>query len=87
MDHREPLVAGAYVVAAVFFEVAQERDDPFEGEIAASQPGDLRAFVRRDEQQEQADRVAVAAYRGWPQAFDGDQVIGEERVQQLPERR
>ncbi len=33
--HRgESLVAGADVVAAVLFEVAQESDDPLEGEVA-----------------------------------------------------
>ena len=69
------------------FEVAQERDDPLEGEIADRELGDLRALVGGEVHDQQPDRVAVAAHRGWPQAFDGDQVIGEERVQQLPERR
>ena len=47
VDRGEPLVAGADVVAAVLFEVAQERDDPLEGEIADRQPRDLAALVAR----------------------------------------
>ena len=86
-DRGEPLVAGAGVVAAVLLEVAQERHDPLEGEIADGQPGDLRALVRREEHEQQPDRVAVAADRGGSQAFDGDQVVDEERVQERPERR
>ena len=57
----EPLVAGADVVATIVFEVAQERDDPFEAEVGQLQAGDLGALVGGDEQQEQADGVAVAA--------------------------
>ena len=41
----QALVAGADVVAAVEFEVAQEADDPFEGEVAESQARDLAMLV------------------------------------------
>ena len=41
VDRGEPLVAGADVVAAVLFEMAQERDDPLEREIAERQLGEL----------------------------------------------
>ena len=86
--HRgESLVAGAGVVAAVLFEVSQESDDPIEGEIAELQAGDLAALVGRGEYQQQPDRVAVAAHRGWAQPLDGDQVVDEERVQQLAQWR
>ena len=82
----QPLVAGAGVVAAVVLEVAQERHDPVEGEVGERQPGDLAALVGRDEHQEQPDGVAVAAHRGGAQAFDRDQVAGEEGVQERAER-
>ena len=35
---------------------------------------------------QQPDGVAVAAHRGRAQALDGDQVVGEEGVQDRPER-
>ncbi len=87
VDHGEPLVASAGLVAAVLLEMAQESDDSLEGEIAHRELGDVRAFVGCEEQDQEPDRVAVAAHRGWPQALDGHQVIGEERVQQWPQRR
>ena len=86
--HRsESLVAGAGVVAAVFFEVSQESDDPIEAKIAGSQAGDPAALVGRGEYQQQPDRVAVAAHRGRAQTLDGDQVVDEKRLQQLTQRR
>ena len=48
VDRGEPLVAGADVVAAVVFEVAQEADDPLEREIADRQLGDLGALLLGD---------------------------------------
>ncbi len=41
VDHHEPLVPGPGVVPAVLFEMAQERDDPLEREIADRQLGEL----------------------------------------------
>jgi hypothetical protein len=82
----EPLVAGADVVATVVFEVAQERDDPFEAEVGQLQAGDLGPLVGGDEQQEQADGVAVAAHRRRSQPLDGDQVLEEERLDEWAKR-
>ena len=41
----------------------------------------LQPFVGGDEDQQQPDRVAVAAHRGRPQPLDRDQVVDEERMQ------
>jgi hypothetical protein len=54
------------MVAAVLLEMPQESDDSLEGEIADRELGDLRAVVGCEEQDQQPDRVAVAAHRGWP---------------------
>src|SRR5258708_38173865 len=67
-------------------EIPQEFDDPVEGKVAERQPGDLAAFVRGGEGEEQPDGVPVAAHRRGPQALDGDQVVGEKRVQDRPDR-
>jgi hypothetical protein len=44
VDRGGPLVAGADVIPAALFEVAQEADDPLEREIADRRFGDLRRF-------------------------------------------
>ena len=82
----QPLVAGAGVVAPVVLEVAEECHHPVEGQVGEGQAGDLAALVGRDEHQEQPHGVAVAAHRGGAEAFDRDQVAGEERVQDRAER-
>jgi hypothetical protein len=87
VDRGEPLVAGADVIAAVLFEVAQEREDPLQGEIPHRQARDLAALLGGEEHEQQPDRVAVAADRSGAQSLDRDQVIEEIGVQQLPERR
>jgi hypothetical protein len=77
VDRRQALIAGAGVVAAVLFEVAQERGDPLEGEIFERQPGEPAALVGGDEHQQQLDRVAIAAYRSRAKASDRDQVVSK----------
>ena len=82
----QPLVAGADVVAAVLLEVAQEGHDLLEGEVGEGQAGDLAALGGGGECQEEPDGVAVAADRGGAQAFDRDEVVSEEGVQDRSER-
>ena len=82
----EPLVAAADVVAAFFFQVSQERQDLLEGEVLKGQAGDLAPSGCGGEQQQEPDRVAVAAHRGGAQSPDRDQVIGEVGVQDRAER-
>jgi hypothetical protein len=82
----QPLVAGAGVVAPVLLEVAEEPDDAVEGEVGEGEAGDLAPLVGRDEHQEEPHGVAVAAHGGGAEAFDRDQVAGEERVQDRAER-
>lgn len=86
MQGSEPPVARADMVASVLFEVAQELDDSVEGEIPEGKPGDPAPLVGRDEQEEEPDRVPVAAHRGRTEALRRDQVVDEERVQEGPER-
>ena len=86
VDRGEPLVAGADVVAAVLFEVSQEREDPLQGEILERQARDPAALLRGEEHEQQPDRVAVAAHRTRAQSVDRDQVVEEVGVQELPER-
>jgi hypothetical protein len=82
----QALVAGADVVAAVVLEVAQEAEDPFEGQVLDAEPGDLGALVVCDEMQQEPYRVAIAAHRRPAQSLHGDQVVDEEGVQERPER-
>src|SRR5260370_544467 len=83
----EPVVAGAGVVAPVLLEVAEEGDDPVEGEVAEREAGDLAAFVCCGEQEEQPHGVAVAAHRGGAEAFYRGQGAGGEGVQDRGEGR
>ena len=50
VDRGEALVAGADVVAAVLLEVAQESEDPLEGEILERQARDLAVLLGGDEE-------------------------------------
>jgi hypothetical protein len=81
----QPLVAGAGLVAPVLLEVADESEDPLEGQVSEREAGDLAALVGRGEHQEQPHGVAVAAHRGRAEPLDRDQVVGEERVQDRAE--
>ena len=58
--------------------------DPLEGEILERQPADLAALVGGDEQEQEPDRVAVAAHRAGRRPFDRDQVVDEEGVHDGP---
>src|SRR5258707_3838593 len=64
----------------------QEPDHAVKGEVSEREPGDLAALVGREERKEEPDRVPVAAHRGRTEALHGDQVVGEERLQDRPDR-
>jgi hypothetical protein len=51
-----------------------------------AEPGDVHVLVAGGEAQQQPDGVPVAAHRRRAQPLDGDQVVGEEGVDERPER-
>lgn len=58
---RQALVAGANVVATVYFEMFEEADNPLEAEVGEREACDLASLVGRGELEEAANRVPVAA--------------------------
>jgi hypothetical protein len=85
VDGRQALVASPDVVAANLLQVPQEPKDSLEGQVLDDQPRDPGLLVRCYELQKKSQRVPIAADGGRPQAFEGDQVIDEERVEGLTE--
>ena len=82
----EPLVAGPRVVSSIVFEVAEEPDHEIEIEVGDGELRDLGVSVGGSEAQQDPDRVAVAADRGWAKPFDGHEVIDKERMDGRSER-
>jgi hypothetical protein len=86
VDRPQPRVAGPGTVAAVLFEVGEERADQRRVEIAEVQLEWLLAGLLVREAEQQPERVAVGGDRLRAGVALGDQALGEERLQRGRER-
>ena len=86
VDRRQPGVAGPDGVAAVCFEVVEERADQRRVEIGEVKLTRLLAGLLLRELQQQPQRVAVSSDRPWADVLLGHQPVGEERLKRRREQ-
>jgi hypothetical protein len=86
VDRRQPGVAGARAVAAVVFEVVEERLDQRRVEILDLELARLLAGALLGEGEQQPEGVAVCGDRVLAGALLVDQPLGEERLKDRGER-
>jgi hypothetical protein len=77
VDRAEAGVAGSRAVAAVVFEVLEERADQWRVEIVDVELEGLLAGLLVCEAQQQSERVSVGGDRFRARAALGDQTVGE----------
>ena len=87
VDGSKALVAGADVVVPVSLEMTKESEDPLEAQIFQGKSSDPAALVVGYETKKEPDGVAIAVHRCRPETLDGHQMVDEERVQDVAERR
>src|SRR5664279_3543288 len=85
-DRGEAVVAGADLVAALVFEMVEERADQRRVQLGDVQLAGLRAGAGGGEGEQQPERVAVAGDGVCAGAALADEPVAEERLQQRRER-
>ena len=87
VDRGEPCVAGLGAVAAVLFEVVEERSDQRRVEVGEVQLAWLLAGLLLGVGQQQPEGVAVGGDRAWAGVLLGHQPVGEPGLEGRREQR
>jgi hypothetical protein len=86
VQHRQPLIPGSYVVAALFLEVLQKGKDPLERQVLQDEPRDPSPAISGNELQKEPEAISVAPNGGRTYALLKRQVLDKEAVHDLSKR-
>jgi hypothetical protein len=84
---RQALIPRAHAVTPGRLQVVQKAERAFETQVVEGQLGDLPARVLRDEAQEEAKSVSIAAEGGRAEALHRHEPVEEEGLQMRPDGR